>query len=63
MVSPASTTGTPLGNYAPAALSPVIGYITPTNSATTYAAAPTTDFFGTSRKTNNAVDVGAVEFK
>jgi hypothetical protein len=62
MTSPASTTGTPLGNYAPAAGSPVIGYITPTNSAA-YAAAPATDFFGTSRKTNNAVDVGAVEFK
>jgi hypothetical protein len=62
MASPASTTGTPLGNYAPAAGSPVIGYITPTNSAA-YAAAPATDFFGTSRKTNNAVDVGAVEFK
>jgi hypothetical protein len=63
MASPASTTGTPLGNYAPAAGSPVISYITPTNSATTYNAAPTTDFFGTLRKSNNAVDVGAVEFK
>jgi hypothetical protein len=63
MTSPASTTGTPLGNYAPAALSPVIGYITSANSATTYAAAPTADFFGTLRKANSAVDVGAVEFK
>jgi hypothetical protein len=61
MASPASTTGTPLGNYAPAAGSPVISYIPST--APTYAAAPTTDFFGTLRKANNAVDAGAVEFK
>ena len=51
-----------LGNYGPAALSPVIGYITAANSATTYAAAPTLDFFGTNRKANGAVDAGAVEF-
>ena len=55
-------TGAVLGNYALTAGSPAIGYITPTNSATTYAAAPSLDFFGTARKTNNAVDVGAVEF-
>jgi hypothetical protein len=52
-----------LGNYAPASgSSPVVNYITPTNSATTYAAAPPTDFFGNARKTNNAVDIGAIEF-
>jgi hypothetical protein len=51
-----------LGNYAPGAGSPVIGYITSANSATTYAAAPLTDFFGTLRKADNSVDVGAVEF-
>jgi hypothetical protein len=56
-------TGTVLGNYALTAASPAINYITPTNSATTYAAAPSLDFFGTSRKTNSAVDVGAVEFQ
>jgi hypothetical protein len=52
-----------LGNYAPASGSPVINYITPALSATTYAAAPATDFFGNLRKTNNAVDIGAIEFQ
>jgi hypothetical protein len=53
-----------LGNYAPAAAtSPVVNYITNANSATTYAAAPSSDFFGVvNRKANNAVDIGAVEF-
>jgi hypothetical protein len=52
-----------LGNYAPATgSSPVVNYITPANSGTTYTAAPTTDFFGHPRKTNNAVDIGAIEF-
>ena len=51
-----------LGNYGLSAGSPAISYITPSNSSTTYAAAPSFDFFGTARKTNNAVDVGAVEF-
>jgi hypothetical protein len=55
-------TGAVLGNYALTATSPAINYITPALSATTYAAAPSLDFFGNSRKTNNAVDVGAVEF-
>jgi hypothetical protein len=54
--------GSLLGNYGPAAGSPVIGYITPLNSPTTYAAAPTTDFYGRARKSNGSVDVGAVEF-
>jgi hypothetical protein len=51
-----------LGNYGLTAGSPARNYITSANSATTYAAAPTLDFFGTTRKANNAVDVGAVEF-
>ncbi|MBZ5657445.1 MAG: hypothetical protein LAO56_19430 [Acidobacteriia bacterium] len=54
--------GAPLGNYAPAAGSPVIDYIPST--ASTYAAAPSTDFFNNARKTNNSpVDAGAVEFQ
>jgi hypothetical protein len=54
-------TGTTLGNYGPAAGSPVINYIP--SSASTYAATPPSDFFGiVSRKANNAVDTGAVEF-
>jgi hypothetical protein len=54
--------GSLLGNYGPAAGSPVISYITPLNSPTTYAAAPARDFYGRLRKTDGAVDVGAVEF-
>ena len=59
----ASPSGTVLGNYALTAGSPAISYITAANSATTYAAAPSTDFFGNARKANGAVDVGAVEFQ
>jgi len=51
-----------LGNYALSTGSTAIGYITAANSNTTYQAAPTLDFFDTPRKTNNAVDAGAVEF-
>ncbi|HTF23840.1 MAG TPA: hypothetical protein VK937_07965 [Candidatus Limnocylindria bacterium] len=53
-------TGAVLGNYAPAAGSPVINYVP--SSSPTYAPAPNLDFFGNARKTNNAVDAGAVEF-
>ena len=53
---------TVIGNYSLAAGSPAIGYITLAGSGTTYTAAPADDFFGTLRKTNNAVDAGAVEF-
>jgi hypothetical protein len=61
LTNPAGTTV--LGNYAPGSgSSPVVNYVTAANSATTYAAAPLTDFFGTARKTNNAVDIGAIEF-
>jgi hypothetical protein len=60
LTSPA--TGAILGDYSLAAGSPAIGYITPGNSSTTYSVAPADDYFGTQRKTNNAVDAGAVEF-
>jgi hypothetical protein len=60
MTSP--STGAVLGDYSLAAGSPAIGYITNGNSSTTYTAAPTDDFFGNLRKSNGAVDVGAVEF-
>jgi hypothetical protein len=60
MTSP--STGLVLGDYSLAAGSPAIGYITSANSNTTYAAAPLDDFFGNLRKSNGAVDVGAVEF-
>jgi hypothetical protein len=57
-----STAETLLGNYSLAAGSNAIGYITPVVSGTTYTLAPPDDFFGNLRKTNNAVDAGAVEF-
>jgi hypothetical protein len=55
-----AVSGALLGNYGPASTSSVINYIPST--AATYAEAPSTDFYGTARKTNNAVDAGAVEF-
>jgi hypothetical protein len=58
MTNPA--TNTTLGNYGPASGSPVINYILST--APTYTSAPQLDFYGTPRKTNNAIDAGAVEF-
>jgi hypothetical protein len=61
IVRPAGTNATPLGNYGPAAGSPVINYVPST--APTYAAAPGFDIYGAARKTNNAVDAGAVEFQ
>ncbi len=53
-------TGAVLGNYSPAAGSPVINYI-PSSATTNYNEAPGTDFFGNPRK-NGSVDAGAVEF-
>ncbi|MHB8721757.1 MAG: choice-of-anchor D domain-containing protein [Steroidobacteraceae bacterium] len=65
-VSPASLANplvlaAPLGNYAPAAGSPVINYITSGSAA--YTAAPLSDFFGNPRKGpgNPPVDIGAVQ--
>jgi hypothetical protein len=60
VVRPAGTNAPALGNYGPAAGSPVINYVP--NTATTYAAAPGFDFYGNARKTDGAVDAGAVEF-
>jgi hypothetical protein len=54
-------TGATLGNYVPSPASPTINYVNPTNSATTYAAAPPLDFFDHNRKANSAVDAGAVD--
>jgi hypothetical protein len=51
-----------LGNYAQSPASPVNNYI-PSTATANYAAAPALDFFGNARKTNNAVDAGAVEFQ
>ncbi len=61
VVAAAGTVAVPLGNYGPAAGSSVINLI-PSSATTQYGAAPTFDFFGAARKTNNAVDAGAVEF-
>jgi hypothetical protein len=58
--NPASETM--LSDYSLAAGSPAINYINNGNSPSSYAAAPADDFFGTLRKTNGFVDVGAVEF-
>jgi hypothetical protein len=55
-------TNVTLGNYAPAsATSPVVNYI-PSTATTNYNEAPSLDFFGNARKSNNAVDAGAIEF-
>jgi hypothetical protein len=53
--------GTILGNYGPTSTSPTINYI-PSTAGIYYADAPSLDFYGTARKTNNAVDAGAVEY-
>jgi hypothetical protein len=60
IVRAAGTNAAPLGNYGPAAGSPVINFVP--SSAVTYAAAPNLDFYGNARKANSAVDAGAVEF-
>ena len=54
-------TNTTLGNYAPAAGSPVINYI-PASATANYGEAPSLDFFGNTRKDGH-VDAGAVEFQ
>jgi len=59
-VATPGTTATPLGNYTTAAGSSAINKVP--SSAPTYPPAPFVDFFGNARKTNSAVDAGAVEF-
>jgi len=64
--SSTATNNVVLGNYAIKSGSPAIGYIpSALNGGTNpnYTEAPSTDFFGNLRKTNNAVDAGAVEFQ
>jgi len=53
--------GAVLGNYALSG-GAAVAYITNTNSSVTYGAAPTLDYFDNPRKSNNSVDVGAIEF-
>jgi hypothetical protein len=64
--SGAGNADTFLGIYRPTSASPTINYIhnaPPANgNSGAYTLAPSTDFFGNARKTNNAVDAGAVEF-
>jgi hypothetical protein len=59
-----TTPDTFLGNYTPTSGSPTRDYIPSTagGNAGAYTLAPNLDFFGNPRKTNNAVDAGAVEF-
>jgi hypothetical protein len=54
-------TNTLLGNYGPSSNSPVINYI-PSAAGANYNNAPAVDFYGNARKTNLAVDAGAVEY-
>jgi hypothetical protein len=53
-------TNSVLGNYVPTSGSSTINFVPA--SAVAYGYAPSTDFFGTLRKTNGFVDAGAVEF-
>ena len=57
-------TNATLGNYSPVAGSSVINRVPSSASGAlgAYTLAPSVDFFGNPRKTNNAVDAGAVEF-
>ena len=60
-VTSTSTTNSVLANYGPASTSSVINYV-PSTATAYYAAAPALDYYGNPRKTNNAVDAGAVEY-
>jgi hypothetical protein len=53
--------GAPLGNYGPTTGSSVINLI-PSGAGTAYTLAPPTDYYGAARKTNGAVDAGAIEY-
>ena len=59
-ISDQANNGLTLGNYALASSSSAINLVPST--AVTYGPAPSLDFFGNARKTNLAVDAGAVEF-
>jgi hypothetical protein len=66
LIAPTSESGTPLNevplsDYKLAPGSPAINYIT-SGFNTSFNAAPADDFFGNLRKSNGAVDAGAVEF-
>jgi hypothetical protein len=63
--SDGSANGSVLGNYGPASGSSVINRVpSSANGATgAYTLAPNTDFYGNLRKTDGAVDSGAVEFQ
>ncbi|HXJ90059.1 MAG TPA: hypothetical protein VMS18_24820 [Candidatus Binatia bacterium] len=65
LIAPTSETNpateVPLSDYSLAAGSPAINYIT-SSFSTSFNQAPTDDFFGNLRKSNGAVDAGAVEF-
>jgi hypothetical protein len=62
MVNPQSLA--PLFNFSPSSSSPVIGWVLFSNSTTSpYGLAPAADFYGNPRKTDNAVDAGAIEFQ
>jgi len=61
MSNPVTSEG--LSNYGPAAGSSVINFIPNLGAAAdNYNDAPSLDFYGNARKTNNEVDAGAVEF-
>jgi hypothetical protein len=51
-----------LGNYAPANTGSAAVNLIPSSATVAYGLAPDLDFFGNARRTNNAVDAGAVEF-
>jgi len=53
--------GSVLGNYGIASSSSAINYI-PSTATVNFSEAPSLDYFGNARKSNNAVDAGAVEF-
>ncbi|HEY4971522.1 MAG TPA: choice-of-anchor D domain-containing protein, partial [Steroidobacteraceae bacterium] len=55
-------TNSVLANYGPASSSSVINYIPSTTAPAAFALAPALDYYGNQRKTDNAVDAGAVEY-
>ncbi len=61
-----TTADTFLGNYNPTSGSPTIGYIPAagnSGASGAFTLAPTLDYYGNQRKTDNAVDAGAIEFQ